>query len=434
MWTSPCSAVVTAPGSGKMATAHHCILLLFLSALLTYATAGRLFMDHEPTEHIKTHLSSAVAEGEEIGPWKVFVTTKETEMKKVVSAVKKNVKTHLKGKDVSVLFSKGDKTLVERLARGVMLNTSITLPPPTVLSLIGITLPILLEDYKKDILTKPIGEVLRGDDVKHPFVKGYESLSLFDVLTKLPKTDGKILRDSTLFEALDRRGDLALYYVNAVLGPTMREAWVDAAFSVGMEMTRLNKEATKLTTTLAELQQYMLMLDHEIGVLNEVSKSELHPLDEERFLFHWWLNCPKDSACLFPRLPRDAIINFSPSLRMYLLPSLDLSLIIIGSSTTERPPTLENVIRQDKQLWNQIYSVIDPTAVDSDEEEAALEGTEETSMLMGLLSTWWFYAGFLLFLLSTQVWLYALCRALRFIATIFSSKTHLPRPKTAKQD
>ena len=418
-----------------IATAHHFVLLLLLSALLAYATASRLFMEHEPTEHLKTHLSAAVVKDEESGPWKTFATAREKEAKKLISAMKKNVKTHLKGKDVSVLFSRGEKTLLERLAPGVMMmNTSITLPSQTVLSLIAITLPILLEDYKKDVLTEPIGKVLRGDHVEHSLVKGHESLSLFDLLTKLPKTDPSILRDPSLFEALDRRGNLALYYVNAVLGPTVREAWVDAAFSVGMEMTRLNKEATKLATTLEELQQYMLMLDHELGALNEVPKSELHPLDEERFLFHWWLNCPKDSTCLFPRLPRDAIINFSPSLRMYLLPSLDLSLIVVvGPSSTEQPPTtLENVIRQDKRLWNQIYSVMDPTA--ADEEEAAPEESKEASTLVNIFLTWWPYFGLLLFLLFTQVWLYVLCLALRFIGSIFSSKTIAPRPKTAKQD
>ena len=173
------------------------------------------------------------------------------------------------------------------------MNTSIILPRATVLSLIGITLPILLEDYKKDVLTEPIGNILRGDDVENSLVKGHESLSLFDLLTKLPKTDSSILQDPALFRALFKRGNLALYYVNAVLGPGLREAWVDATFSVGMEMTRLNKAATTLTGSFEELQQYLLMLDHELSVVDEVSKSKLYPLDGKRFLFHWWLNLSK---------------------------------------------------------------------------------------------------------------------------------------------
>ena len=414
-----------------MVPARHCGLLLLFSVLLPYVIASRLLLEHEPTEHLKTHLLSAVGSNENGGPWKDFVSAREKETTKLVSAMRKNIQTHLKGKEVSVLFSKEGKTLFKSLSPGVMLNTSIILPRATVLSLIGITLPILLEDYKKDVLTEPIGNILRGDDVENSLVKGHESLSLFDLLTKLPKTDSSILQDPALFRALFKRGNLALYYVNAVLGPGLREAWVDATFSVGMEMTRLNKAATTLTGSFEELQQYLLMLDHELSVVDEVSKSKLYPLDGERFLFHWWLNCPKDSTCLFPRLPRDTIINFSPDLQLYILPSSDLSLIVLGG--TKQPPTLESIIQRDKLIWNQIYSVLDPTAAD-DEAPIQEEGREESSTLANLIYKGWPILVFVFFIVTANVWVYWLIRVVRYLATFISNKAHVPRPKTAKQE
>ena len=388
-------------------------------------------LPYEPLEMLKTYLPKQTE-----SPWSKLKNAGSRELKNWTSVMKKNVRTHLsKAKDVTVMFLKGEEILIEKLAHQTKKNSSITIPYANVMSIIGITLPILLENYKSSVLTDPIGKILKGPDRQNPVVSGHEKWSCLDLLNKLPETDdsSNILQDPQLMQALNSRGKLLLYVTNTVLGNSAREAWLDALLSVGMEEARIDNKGA-LVTSLNDLTQYIFTILHGFDVGPTAPKLEAYSPDTGRYLFSWWFNCPvggEKGDCLFPRIPPDTVLNLSPGLRIYVSPHLRLSLIITNRSSgsqAKQPMTIADILREDGHIWNQIYSVIDPTPQNVEEE---IKDTQKTWTWKGWL---WPILVFLFFILSSHVWVYWIFHAFWYVVGFFVKRTHIPRPKTAKQD
>lgn len=409
--------------------------LVLLVSFIAHTNSDLL--PYEPLEMLKTYLPKQAAKDE--SPWSKFKNAGSHELKNWTSVMKKNVRTHLsKAKDVSVLFLKGEEILIEKLAHQMKRNSSITIPYANVMSVIGVTLPILLENYKSSILTDPIGKILKGPDRQNPVVSGHEKLSCLDLLNKLPETDdsSNILEDPQVMQALNSRGKLLLYVSNTVLGKSAREAWLDALLSVGMEEARIDNNGP-LVTSLNDLTQYVFTILHGFEVGPAAPKSEAYSPDTGRYLFSWWFNCPvggERGDCLLPRLPPDTVFNLSPGLRIYISAHLHLSLIITNRSSgsqAKQSMTIADILHEDRHIWDKIYSVIDPTPQNT---EPKLEETKDAQKAWTWTSWLWPILVFLFFILSSHIWVYWMFHAFWYVVGFFVKRTHIPRPKTAKQD
>ncbi len=415
--------------------------------ILTLPPASSELMAYEPVEHLKGHLEHLPFDEGEI-PWRQFLGLQPRELKNATKTITKNLISTL-DQVTSVRLLKGENVLIEKLATGVTCESSVMLPPANILSLLGLTIPILLEDYKPETLSDPIGKLLKGVHLEHPLVKGRESLSLLDLIKDLPKTKEEggtgVFTDPDLLTELGNRGDLAVFVVNSVLGSLSAEAWLDAFLSAGMERTKFSNEGNaRVVTSLTEIGYFAAAISHDATVSSLPPKSDLFSLDNDRFLFNWWFNCPsrriEESECLLPLAPAGTIFNLSPQLRIYVLPNLDLALIVANHSkpsteekATEWTPSVAELVKGDRRIWKQFYSVIDPSF--KEEEGGGPELTEEErSILAESIHTLWPALLFIFFIFLSHVWVYWIFHGLWYVLSFVSSKVYVPRPKTAKEE
>lgn len=395
-------------------------------------------MTYEPVEHLKGYLERLPFD-EGVLPWQQFLGLQPRQLKNATHTITKNLVSTL-GREMSVRLTKGENVLIEKLGTGVTHETPLVLPSANVLPVLALTIPILLEDFKPQTLTDPLGKLLKDKHLKHPLVRGHESLSLLEILKDLPPThkDIGILADPRVLQELGHLGDLAVYVINAVLGSHSAEAWLDGFLSAGMERTKLSTEGgSKVVTSLTELGYFTAAISHDTSASQLPPKSELFRLNSERFLFSWWFNCPQgridESQCLIPQIPAGTVFNLSPQLRIYVLPHLDLSLIIANHTQSpagkEWTPTVAELVGEDRKIWKQFYSVVDPTFSEVEEE------IEDEQMLATGRTIMWSVVVFLFFVIGSHIWVYGLFHLLWYILSLIkSAKFYAPRPQTAKKD
>ena len=299
-------------------------------------------------------------------------------------------------------------------------------------------------------------------------------------MNKLPTPgDSSLDLDSiTLLKELDNNGQLARYFANTVLGEMSKEAWSDALLAIGMEEVQFSEEG-RLIMNLQALLQYILTVMHDVNLLGRVPKSEIIPPDGGHFLFGWWHNCPRSSSgCLLPDLPEDMIFSLSQNVRIYISPSLELSLIVTsadaspdtakGEFTAKKVmKTIGEILRADGLIWAELESVVsgegssqssrvgDGASKRQQEEEkddrkkeksetstaefskASEQGrVEDPDRTDSQLAAWihwgWPVTIFFFWVTISHVWVYWVFHCAWFILTRLSNRAHVPRPKTAR--
>ena len=351
--------------SGSLSALSVYLLLLLLST----STRGQAPMEHEPVEHLKAHLPKR---GDDIsGKLELFLQARPEELKRKTVKMESNLRKVLKDEaHVSAFLVKGSTVLAQKTAEGIQFNSTILLPHAILLPILSTTLPILMEGYKPELLTKPMGTILKGKHREHSNVKDYLSFSLHDLTTKLPQSGNSVDLDSpTLLSELNRRGKAAFHYLNTVLESVAEDAWKDALISVAMDSSVFSDKGQMLTH-FKDLVGYAEALGSDIINFFEVSKSDLYPVDGGHFLYGWWFNCPrgggkggsKESRCLAPFLPSNAMAMLHTVIRVYTVPRLNLHLLVANTDKSAGAPrSLSDVLAQDKLIWNALYSVVDPS-------------------------------------------------------------------------
>ena len=229
-----------------------------------------------------------------------------------------------------------------------------------------------------------MGTILKGEHKNDRRVKDYLSLSLFDILTKLPQSTSTVdLDDSGLLPELDHRGEAAFYYVTTILDNVAKDAWKDVLISVAMERSAFSDKG-QMITSLADLARYSSMLAMDLTSFSDAPVSDTYPLDAGHYLFGWWVNCPrrrKDKAveCLVPYLPASTLIVINPAIRIYCIPRLNMHVVVghIGSSLEGQ--SVRDVIQEDEQIWKQIYSVVNPKASKMASKKASTQAEESSA-------------------------------------------------------
>ena len=355
------------------------LFVAVIASLWLSATGAESIMDHEPVEHLKAHLPKG--EDDMTGKLKTFLQLPEKEASRKAAQMNKNLRAVLKSEaHVNVFLLHGSKVLAQRAATDVQLNSTILLPHSVLLPILSTTLPILLEGYKRELLHNPMGSVLKGEHRTNRDVKDYLSLSLNDLVTKLPESSGDAvdLESPILLSELNRRGKAALYFLNTALESMAEDAWKDALISVAMDHSAFSG-SLQMLTHFQDLAMYADTLGNDLINFYEVSKSDLIPLDAGHFLYGWWFNCPrgatgssKESMCLAPFLPAESMAVFNRAIRLYTIPCLGLHLLVGNSGETAGAThTLSAILKQDRLIWKALYSVIDPLSVSGDDEKTA---------------------------------------------------------------
>lgn len=344
-----------------------CFLLAMIVFLCLTTTRALSVMDNEPVEHLKAHLPK---KGDGMSnKLKAFLQLPKKEARLKAAEINKNLRTALNTEArVNVFLLHGSKVLAQRTAPEIQFNSTILLPHGVLLPILATTLPILLEGYKRELLHNSMGDVLKGNARSDADVKDYLSLSLHDLITKLPQSGGESVdfESSTLLSELNKRGKAALFYVNTVLENIAEDAWKDALISVTMDYSVFT-DKRQMLTHFKDLGMYVDTLSNDLVNFYEVSKSDLYPLDGGHYLYGWWFNCPRSntgSKCLAPFLPAASMAIFNRAIRIYSIPNLSLHLLIGNSGETAGTThTIAEILKQDKLIWKAIYSVIDAASV-----------------------------------------------------------------------
>ena len=372
----------------------------------------------EPIQYVKSKSLS----NDKSSVWNQITEASSQEIAEVSSAVKQNFRSALNGTKTNVIFARGERIISKRLSSKTVLSAAHKVPYANLIPLFSVSMTILLEGFQSKLIKRPIGEVLKGEDLLNPIVKGYESKSLLEILCMLTTDDlEEPMLDSNLnLDDLNRHGEVALFLVDSVLGSTASEAWMDAlmAFNIEQSLT----DSTQLKMSMLDLLQYVLTVIHDFQVMLEATEVDL-PLQNPRYLFGWWLNCPVNGKCAFPGLPKDLIYSVSSSLRIYISPALELSLII--SDAKSESVSMKEVVEMDRNIWKQIYSALRKEDGESD------PFLEENDVVADFIHGAWPILVFVFWVVSSHIWVYWLFHCCWFVATSVSKRTHVPRPKLA---
>ena len=409
-------------------------VVVFLCALTSALLQSDKGSKLEPIESINLHIPT-------LSPSSIWTSFHEVDAKQagvMTSMLKKGVRRYQsKNPRASIIISKGERVIVEKLSPGVKLNTLFELPYSNYLSILSVSLVILLENHNPSRIHGPMGAALKDKDLKNPIFTTHKEKSLYDILRTLPTPYGaESIKNSDTLGDLNGIGKVVLSYVNSILGDTMSEAWMDALFALGIQTLSVT-EAGQLKVSLHHLLHFTLSMMHELQSIEEALSVDVLPNVDQLFMFGWWINCPRKlNVCLFPGLPEDLIISASPSLRLYISPSLEFSLAVLDNNATGIA-SLSDIANTDEALWAAIRSSLRSVGGSSDRfsapdtpESNKLTGESNDSMIH-LLKIFYPILFFLFWVLAVHGLVYCTLHLCWFIAVGLSKETHEARPKTA---
>lgn len=432
--------------------------VVMLSAQFRSVYASEDLLPFEPVQYLKGQLLKPVST-----PFTNLIgEATPTQAADFITKAKKLLSSHLGNSGTSAVLVKGERVMVQRRAKGLQWDSKIKLPYANTISLVTTLLPILLEGFKGSTINDPIGKVLRGNDLNHPLVVSRKSLSFMDIVNKLPSTGKKLnLDSSSLLSSLSANGELLVHFVNTILDNAAQEAWNDALMAIGSADIQRDTNG-QLVLDMNSLLQFSLTLSHDLNTIGAALKKERIPLDDDKYLFGWWFNCPKDSSasCLIPNAPADTIFSLSPDLRLYVTPSLELTLIVLGpeansASTDTSLKSIADVLIKDAEIWSQLTSFVaddqgtsESSPTTSEEKNLANAATNEDSKatkkqndqaanendnLNAMIHFAWPIIVFLFWVTFSHIWVYWMLHIIWFVVTSVFKNAYVPRPKTAAE-
>lgn len=424
--------------------------VVFLCAL----TSALLQLDHEgtildPIQSIKLQIPTLAHSSF----WNVLREVDAKQAGVMTSLLKKGLhKYRAENPQTSILVSKGERVISKDLSPDVKLDTLFELPYSNYLSLLSVSLAILMENQKPSTIHGPMGKALAGKDLQNPIFNAHKKKTLYDVLSDLPTPyDAESIMNLDTLDNLNNSGEVLLFYVNSILGDTMSEAWMDALFALGIETFSVTA-AGQLKISLYHVLHYALSVIHELQSENAFSVDVLPNVDQP-FLLGWWINCPRKlNVCLFPGLPEDLVLSASPSLRIYISPSLEFSMIVFNNNTTGIK-SLRDIANTDEAIWTEIRGSLEnaggssdrfsmPASAESDKPATAKSDlpasaesdkptVESDGLVIVLIKLFYPFIFFMFWLMAVHGLVYWTLHFCWFVTMHIAMRTHVPRPKTA---
>lgn len=402
------------------------LVVIASSLQLALLQTSRELIPFEPVQYLQLKSLSV----NKSSVWNQILEASPQQIAEVSSLIKKNLHSTLKGTETNIIFAKGERIISKKLSSKTIFNAASKVPYANLVPFLSVSMTILLEGFQSKLIERPIGEILKGEDLLNPMIEGYKSKSLLEILCMVALDySGAPMLDSKLkIDYLNKHGEVALFFVNSILGNSANEAWMDALMAFNIE--NYQTDSTQLKLSLRDIFQYVLTVMHDFHVMQEATEIEL-PLQDPRYLFGWWLNCATNGVCVFPELPNDLIYSVSSSLRIYISPTFELFLII--SDAKSDLTTLKDVIDADKKIWKQIYSVLDEDATLEESTTASVSvAADNTDLLVvGFIHRAWPIFVFIFWVVSSHIWVYWMLHCCWFVATAMSKRTHVSRPQVA---
>lgn len=390
----------------------------------------------EPLQYIKLQILSV----NESTIWSQLLEASPQQIGEISSLVKEKLHGVFQGSETNYILAKGDRVISKRLSKDTNIDGMRKVPYANLISLLSVSMTIVLEGFQSNLINKPIGEILKGDDLSNPVIKGYELLSLLEIMSMVTSShkEEETMDSEIIIENLNKNGEVALSFVNSVLGGAKKEAWMDALMAFTIE--NYVEDSGQMKLSLNNIFQFALTVIHDFRVMEQAAIMDL-PLQDHRYLLGWWLNCPRSGDCIFPDLPQDLIFSVSSTLRIYICPSFELFLII--SDAKSEVKSLKDLVTVDRNIWKQISSAVyqdiaDTTTVPNSEAAGISDGESEPASVSanaGELAYYihlgWPVFGFLFWVSSSYIWVYWMFHFCWYISTFVSKRTHIPRPQTS---
>ncbi len=371
----------------------------------------------------------------------------------------------------SYVLAKGSHVISKHSVAGINLEDFYELPYSNVLALLSFNLGILLEGFRPAVIYQPMIKSLKGKDQNNPNLRHKKESSLLDLLTSLPPLDKKqSVQDSeSVLSGLAAYGLEAVSFVNIVLGKDKHEAWLDSFYALSIEEAPLTSDG-RVKMRIRNLISYSLAVIHELNKVSASSKTSRRMVDQH-YMYGWWINCPRSlGSCLCPQLPKDLIISASPGLRIYIVPSVELTLVVHNKDSTN-VKSLNSLMESDQSMWREILVFLQSIGessemkdqnvkepIDPEEQKMAFEDKneievenldsgnhksndadgstvdEDQSLLVHYIHQVWPVLVFLFWVISSHVWVYWMFHCCWLLATAASKRTHIPRPKSGARN
>ena len=358
------------------------------------------------------------------------------------------MKTSLKSfrSKYSYMLAKGSHVISKHSIKGIKLDSFFDFPYGNSLALLSFNLKILLEGLKPAVLYEPMENSLQVKDRSNPVLKHQKENSLYNLLSSLDnahlaRVSGMIVKD------LEKLGEEAITFTNTVLGKSRDEAWLDSFYALGIEESPMTTSG-QIQMRFNRVLSYSLAVMHELKSIKPATTTKHLPTANHHYLFGWFINCPRSlDSCMYPRLPKDLLISASSSLRIYLVPSLELTLIVRSvKKATEK--SLEDLIDGDNIVWTEIITFLETIGGTSDRHpEASVSSSNENNSedtskdavvdendpedpMVKLIHQIWPVLVFVFWVVSSHVWVYWMLHCCWIMATYASKRTHTPRPKS----
>ena len=410
------------------------VLLVWLfEVALLQSESSRELIHFEPLQYIKSQIFSA----NESTIWSQLVEASPQEIGEISSLVKEKLHNAFRGSETNYLLVKGNRIISKRLSKNTNIDGMRKVPYANLISLLSVSMTIVLEGFQSKLINRPIGEILKGDDLSNPIIKGYELLSLLEIMSMVTSNhkDQTTIDSEIIIKNLNKNGEVALYFVNSVLGGAKKEAWMDALMAFTIE--NYLEDSGQMKLSLNNIFQFALTVIHDFHVMEKATVMNL-PFQDHRYLLGWWLNCPISGNCIFPDLPQDLIFSVSSTLRIYISPSFELFLII--SDVNSEVKSFQDLVMIDRNIWKQISLAINQnvaaTTTVSDSETADISDRESepagvSRELAYYIHQGWPVFGFIFWVSSSYIWVYWMFHFCWYISTFVSKRTHIPRPQTS---
>lgn len=444
--------------------------VLFLLFLLRSSQGADRIIPHEPVSVIKSYLRAPSED--QLSLWRPLTESSGSTRDRLLDEMLKNIKHLVQSR--AIVISLDGKVILENFPPQMMWNSTSILPNCNIVTLIASSLSILLEGHQPDVLFKELRHILISNK-KLNVPESYHYMTLIDLISKLPEG---IDRDSKTFNTeFNIRCHVALQVVNYLLGRSLYEAWHDAFMSLQLDESVLNEKGN-LVVPFSNLYRLTEVIHSDLDTLPLLTEDESGSYDRsENYAFGWWMNAGMDGKRLLDTLPNDAIFSMSPTVQIFVIPSLKMSAVLVNNAETSwSARTYEEVLFSDNEIWRQILLIINPQyseaywrekeakkradgagGDDNRDEGEKVDSSSPSSIgvildwvffvlesILGLFYHFLDFASSQLFVVRVLLWVgfiscahYTVYLGFHFVwktMTILFSRTHENRPKSGKTD
>ena len=386
---------------------------------IAFLQSNRELIPFEPIQYIKSQCSMNRS-----SVWDQFLEATPQKIAEISSKIKVHLHT-LQGSETNVIFARGERIINKILSSKSVADTVRKVPYANLIPLFSISMTIVLEGFQSKLITRPIGEIFKEKDLLNHAIQEYTSFSLLEVLCMLSSQYSETDSDIQL-EDLNNNGKAIFFFVDSILGNSAKEAWMDALMAFNIE--DFFGDTLQLKLSLHDLLQFVLTVIHDFQMMDEVGDFSL-PLQNQHYLFGWWLNCPNKKDCLFSHLPHDLIFSVSSSLRIYISPTLELSLLV--SDFNSNMKSFNDVLKADMIIWDKVYSVLHEEETEEVEDgitSASSSTLENKTTTQEIIHQAWPIIVFVFWVVSSHVWVYWMFHCCWLVAISVSKRTHIFRP------